>query len=113
MFNQVELYEELYLVVWYEPVETEGGGVQPSPPRFLLNSIFDDLGTRDGILSVINCEGTNFLIFNRSFTVTIYRPPPMPFSVETRKKIFKNIIFKNYQINFTLSVKQHSKTSVL
>ena len=58
MFNQVELYEELYLVVWYEPVETEGRAAA-LPPRFLLNSIFDDLSTRDGILSVINCEGSN------------------------------------------------------
>ena len=35
----------------------------------------------------------------------------MLFKVETRKKIFKNIIFKNYQRNFTLPVKRHPKTS--
>ena len=49
---------------------------------------------------IIDLDARDFLIFNYSFTVTLYRTPPMLFSVDTKKFLFKNIIFKNYQRSF-------------
>ena len=37
----------------------------------------------------------------------------MLLSVETNKKLFENMIFKNYQRSFRLPVNQHPKTSHL
>ena len=49
---------------------------------------------------ITDLNAGDFLIFNCSPTAALHRTPPMLFSVETKKSLFKNIIFENYQRSF-------------
>ena len=69
------------------------------------------LDTRENILSVMNPE--RFSYFNRPLTIALHTAPPMLLSVETKKNLFKNTIFKKYQRSFRLPVNRHLKTFLL
>ena len=57
-----------------------------------IYNIIIDLGTRDGILIVINSR--DFLFFNHSLTVVLHRTPPMLISGESKKdkKNYKEVL---------------------
>ena len=79
----------LFLMNWKNSVKVKNSTKLDKFAKFVdIYNIITDLNAGD------------FLIFNCSPTAALHRTPPMLFSVETKKSLFKDIIFKSYQRSF-------------
>ena len=63
----------------------------------------DDFSKFVDIYNIINC----------SLTVALHSTPPMLLSVETKKSLFKNMIFKNYQRSFKLTSQNFHSLNIM